>query len=285
MTSQWALANALVRFTTGLVHANLVIATAATGVAITTITVASLPFEGLPLAFVFVATWFAYTANRFTDRAEDRRNLPGRTRFIDRYGRLLLSAGALAYLLLLVVVARLEPWMLPIAVVPIVAIGIYATGAAGRYFFVKNGFVGATWAAIPLGLGIYYGRHSDPAVLVAALFMFVLLSTAAAIFDIKDRAGDRSTGTRTAPVLYGPRRTRQAAIAMLVLLIPSVGLAVLFVRTEFVLFGIYIAYLLIAIPFATADRGPLYYGLIIDSEHIVVGALAALLRIGYGGMG
>lgn len=267
------------RFGGGLVHSNLVIAAAATGVGVTTIGVASLPFEALPLLFVFVASWFAYTANRFTDRSTDRRNLPDRARFIDRYGRGILLFASLGYLGMVALVARLEPWMLPVAVVPPIAIAAYATGLASRHFAIKNGLVGLAWAAIPLGLGRYYGVLTDPAVLVHAATVFVFLAIAAAVFDIKDIEGDRVAGSRTLPVLVGPDRTRRFAMFGVAIMAVPISLASVTVSLRLAVLGVYLAYLLVAIPFADPDRGPLYYGLVIDGEHVLVGGIAWMLWV------
>ncbi len=278
---EWYLVSSGGRFiATSLVHSNLLIAFAATGVAVTTIAVAELPFEALPVLFVLGATWFAYTVNRFTDRKEDQRNLPERTAFIDRYGYSLFAITAIVYVCLLGIVAWWEPRMLPVAILPALAIGLYATGMMARFFLIKNGFVGAVWAAIPLGLASYYHVLRTPEILLIASFIFVLISVAAALFDIKDIAGDRAVGCRTLPILVGPRRTRQLALGVIIMLVPVIGMATIMVSFRFVVFGLYVVYFLLAIPFASPDRGPLYYGLVIDGEHVLVGAVAMLLWIG-----
>lgn len=273
--SSWA--PSWVTFLSALVHSNLIIAGAATAVAVTTIILAELPVDWLPLVFVFIATWFAYTLNRFTDRVEDVRNLPGRVAFIDRYGRWMLGLGVTGYLGLLVVVAAWEPWMLPIGILPGVAIGLYATDAATRYFPLKNGFVGLVWAMIPLGMGSYYGRPGDPAILVIAVVIMIAITTAAAIFDIKDIVGDRAAGSQTLPVLVGWKRTRYFAVLGIATSVPIVVWASLAVTSRLVVLGVYVGYLAPMFLLARPDRGPLYYGLCVDGEHLLVAMVAVIL--------
>ena len=70
-----------------LVHSNLYISASATGVALTTVLLADLRVDTLPLFIVFSVTFFIYSLNRVTDLAEDEQNVPSRARFTKRYGR------------------------------------------------------------------------------------------------------------------------------------------------------------------------------------------------------
>lgn len=254
-----------------LIHANVVIAVAGAGVTITASWVVGHPFAPLPVAVGFAAVMLAYTINRFTDRVADHHNVPGRAAFVSRHGRLLVSVAAVAYGGVVVITAFRSPRLLPVLLLPpVLAIG-YAVPWVRRFPFVKNAVVGACWAAIPLGVGVYYGHIGTDIILVAAL-IGVLLTIAAMIFDIKDVDGDRHVGTRTIPTRIGPARTRLVALVSLLGLLPAVVVAVLVVSPRFAVFGVYVAYLLLAVPFAGSERGPLYYGGVIDGEHIVVAA-------------
>lgn len=259
-----------------LVHSNLLVAMAATGVAVTTLGVLSLPVDPIPLAFVFVATLFGYTVNRFTDRAADAQNVPDRAAFVEAYGEPLLGIAGLGYLGGIAVTAAWWPSILPVALVPGIATALYATDAK-RVFLVKNGLVGLTWACIPLGLGLYYGRPADPGILSMAAVIGALIGIAAVVFDIKDIAGDRAVGTRTLPVVVGPRSTRRLAAAATVCVIPLILIPAAIVSWRFLALLAYPAYLLAYLPFASTGRGALFYGLVVDGEHVAVGVLVALL--------
>lgn len=154
LTGEFVATQRIQRFARTVVHSNVLVAAAATGVGITTFAIAQLPVEFLPLGVVFVATWFAYTVNRFTDCVEDLHNLPGRRHFLDQYGRWMLWSGVLSYLFLLRLGMVIEREMLPIAPLPAIAIGVDSTGAGVKTFALKNGLVGTVWESTPLGLGI-----------------------------------------------------------------------------------------------------------------------------------
>lgn len=260
-----------------LVHGNVVIALAATGVALTTVAIAGLPLEPLPMGFVFVATLFAYTLNRLGDRTEDAANLPGRTAFMDAYGRYLVAFAAAGYLCGIVAIAWWRPYLLAGALVPAIAAWLYSSGRVKRVLLGKNLFVGCMWAGIPLGLGVFYGRVADPTILVVAGVIVVLLSSAAAIFDIKDIAGDRATGNRTLPVVVGVERTRHLAMGTVLAVLPVVLVAGVVLSPRLWLLLGYIVYVGTYIPFAHPGRGVLFYGLVVDGEHVLIGAVAGLL--------
>jgi 4-hydroxybenzoate polyprenyltransferase len=271
--------DALGLFVTGaelLVHSNLFIAVSATSVAVTTVLVADLSIEAVPLFIVFAATLFVYSFNRITDLAEDEENLPRRARFTRRYGRVLFVAGLVLYAVALVAAFALELPGAPFVVLPVVVGGVYSVGRAKRVLVVKNLVVGLAWGAIPLGVGGYDGALRDAEVRVIAAFFAVTLTVAAALFDIKDIEGDRREGIRTVPNVYGPRATRLASAAVFVAVVPVVVAASVAVSTDLsVLLG-HLAYVIGYTPFATRDRGALFYGLVVDGEHIFLAVVTSL---------
>ena len=260
-----------------LVHSNFLIALAATGVAVTTMAVLSYPLDPLPLAFVFVAAMFGYTVNRFTDRAVDAYNLPERAAFIDQFGRRGLAISGVGFIGAITATALYVPHMLPVALLPLAVAVIYSTSFVDRYFFCKNGLVGLVWAAIPIGMGSYFGTGITWELGVFAALIFLFLTAAAILFDIKDIAGDQVVGCRTLPVCVGAANARRLAAGLLILSVPLILLAAAHFHQHFYLLLGYPGYLLATIPFASQERGTLFYGLIIDGEHIVVAGIAIFL--------
>ena len=264
-----------------LVHSNVFVSVATTSVAITTAVLANLPFELLPLFVVFAATMFVYTLNRLTDLAEDEQNVPGRAAFTRRYGRAWLGLGVVLYVgavvLALVSGVRGAPFLLA----PVAAIFVYSVAGAKRVLLVKNLVVGASWGAIPVWMGVYYGTVAS--VEIAFLFGYVtaMITIAAAIFDIKDVEGDRAEGIRTVPNVYSPRVTRQAAalatVAIAAVVVAAVAAAL--VPPRFLALLALNAYVLAYVPFATLDRGPLYYGFVVDGEHVFLAAVVVGLDL------
>lgn len=264
-----------------LVHSNLFISIAATGVALSTTLLAGRSPEFPPLFIVFAATLFVYSLNRLTDIEEDVRNVPGRAAFTDRYGRLFFAGGALLYLGAVTGAFLLGLSGAPFLVLPIVVAALYSLLRVKQLLLVKNLIVGVSWGIIPLGVGVYYGIVRTPEILVSSGFFTVTLTVAAAVFDIKDIEGDRREGIRTVPIVFGPRMTRVGAtVATIAVGAVVVGIvAAEIVPRTFLVFLAFLAYVAAYIPFATEDRGPLFYGFVIDGEHVFLAILVIAMEI------
>lgn len=258
-----------------LVHSNLFISLATMSVVVTTVLLADLPLEVLPFFIVFAATLFVYTVNRFTDLEEDEENVPDRAAFTKRYGWFWLTLGVGCYVAAIVVAVVLG---LPGAVymlLPLVVAVLYSMGGIKRLFLVKNVFVGLAWGAIPLGVGYYYEQLWTLEILVIAGYVTAMITVAAVIFDVKDIPGDREEGIATVPNTLGTAATRRYSQAA------NVGIAAAVVALvvgtalplEFLALLAMNGYVAGYIPFATPDRGPLYYGFVVDGEHVFLAAV------------
>nr|WP_254765127.1 UbiA family prenyltransferase [Natrinema marinum] len=268
---------AVLRF---LVHSNLFISLSTVSVAVTTVRLAGLPLEPLPLFIVFAATMFVYTVNRFTDLEEDERNVPRRAAFTKRYGRLWLAAGVALYVAAIGLAVAVG---LPGAVymfLPLAVVLLYSVGGVKQIFLVKNLVVGFAWGAIPLGVGYYYDRLASVEVLFVFAYVTVMITIAAVIFDVKDIEGDRAENIPTVPNLFGPQATRRASIVATVAV--AVGVVAFIangvVPAEFLVVLAMNVYVCAYIPFATPDRGPLYYGFVVDGEHVFLAAVVLALE-------
>ena len=266
---------------TFLVHSNLFISTAATGVALSTMLLTELRPDPLALAIVFAATFFVYSLNRLTDIEEDFRNVPDRAAFTDRYGVPFFVAGVALYLGAIAAAFRLGIAGAPFLLLPAVVAGLYSLARVKRILLIKNLIVGLSWGIIPLGVGVYYGVVRSPEILVSFGFFTVTLTVAAAVFDIKDIDGDRAAGIRTVPTAFGPRVTRLGALAVTVTVaIATVALVVTgTVPRRFLVFLGFLAYVAGYIPFASEDRGPLFYGFVIDGEHLFLTGLVIVMEL------
>ena len=258
-----------------LVHSNLFISLAATSVALSTTLLVGLDPEPVPLFIVFSATLFVYSLNRITDIEEDRENVPGRAAFTERYGRGLLAVGVALYLLAVGVGVALGLPGAPFLALPAVAAACYSLFRVKRLLLVKNLIVGVSWGIVPLGVGVYYRIGVTTPVLVMSVVVTVMLTVAAAIFDIKDIEGDRAEGIRTAPIVFGPGATRRGALFVTVAVAVAVVGAVAggIVPGRFLLLVGFLAYVAAYVPFATRDRGALFYGFVVDGEHVFLAAL------------
>ncbi|MXV60724.1 prenyltransferase [Natronorubrum sp. JWXQ-INN-674] len=263
-----------------LVHSNCFISLATMSVVITTVILTELSVEPLPLFIVFAATLFVYTVNRFTDLEEDEENVPDRASFTKRYGRHLLALGVGCYVAAIgITVIRGLPGAIYL-LLPLVVAALYSLGGVKQLFLVKNVFVGLAWGLIPLGVGYYYQQLWSLEILVMTGYVTAMITIAAVIFDIKDIPGDREEGIATVPNRFGPRSTRRysqaanvAVAAVVIALVVGTGLSHAFLAL-LAMNGYVAAY----IPFATPDRGPLYYGFVVDGEHVFLAVVTLALE-------
>lgn len=263
-----------------LVHSNLWISLAAVSVLATTIVLAGLPFDPLPFFIVFAVTLFVYTVNRFADLEEDEENVPRRAAFIKQYGWYWLVLGAGLYFAAIGVALALSLPGVGFLLIPLVVALLYSVGGIKQLFVVKNCFVGLAWGLIPLGVGFYYGRLWTVEILFLAAHITAMITIAAVIFDIKDIAGDQAEGIPTVPNRYGPRLTRLLTqVANLLVAVIVVGFVAggLLAPTFLILLAFH-GYIGCYIPFATRTRGPLFYGFVVDGEHIFLAALVLALE-------
>lgn len=264
-----------------LVHSNLLISLSATGVAVSTMLLADLPLDLLPLGTVFAVTLFVYSFNRLADRSEDMQNLSDRTAFVGRYGRVLLAAGVILYLAASgIALARGVPGTPALAIPAAVAV-LYSVVGVKRILLVKNLLVGLSWGLIPLGVGVYHDVLWTVDILFMALFTTAVLTIAAAVFDIKDIEGDRAEGIRTIPIVLGVDRTRYlaaAASATVGLVVAGLLLAGVLSARYTVLFGL-VGYVAGYSMLARQDRTSLFYGFVIDVEQTLLALLLLAIEL------
>ncbi|QLG47965.1 UbiA family prenyltransferase [Natrinema halophilum] len=276
--TQWVSSIAAVlRF---LVHSNLFISLATVSVVVTTVFLADLPLEPLPLFIVFAVTMFVYTVNRFTDLEEDEQNVPRRAAFTKRYGRIWLALGVGLYGIAIGIAVAFGLAGAIYMLLPLAVVVLYSVGGVKQIFLVKNLVVGLAWGAIPLGVGYYYERLGTLEIQFLFVYVTVMITIAAVIFDVKDIEGDQEEGIPTVPNLFGPRVTRivslVATIVVAVVVVALVASGV--IPTEFLVVLAMNAYVCAYIPFASPDLGPLYYGFVVDGEHVFLAVVVAALE-------
>lgn len=264
-----------------LVYSNLFVATAATCVALTTTLLADLQPEPLPLFIVFGAAMFVYSVDRVADVESDERTAPRRASFLRSRGWLWLALGIGLYLAGVGTAAVLSVPYAELLAIPVGVVFAYSLAGAKRLLLLKNLLVGLSWALIPLGVGVYYGALRSAEVLSLAGVVFATVTAAAALFDVRDLQSDRVEGVRTVPLVVGPRRTRIGAavttVGVAVCVVAAVGLDVL--PASFLLLLAYLGYVLAYVPFATPERGSLFYGFVIDGEHVFLAAVVVAAEL------
>ncbi|ELY57414.1 UbiA family prenyltransferase [Natronolimnohabitans innermongolicus] len=271
----------LERFLRLLVHSNLFISLSTMSVVLTTVVLADLPLEALPLFIVFAATLFVYTVNRFTDLEEDEANVPDRASFTKRYGRYLLALGVGLYVgAIAIAITQGLPGAIYL-LLPLVVAVLYSVGGIKQLFLLKNGFVGLAWGAIPLGVGYYYDQLWTLEILTITGYVTAMITVAAVVFDVKDIEGDRQEGIATVPNTLGVAATRRYAQAANVAIAVAVVAVVLGTDLPLAFCSLLAmnAYVACYIPFARPEYGPLYYGFVIDGEHVFLAAVVVALEL------
>lgn len=258
-----------------LVHSNVFISLSATSVALSTILLANLAVDPVPLFIVFAVTMFVYSYNRIADFAEDKQNIPGRASFVQRYGKGLLAIGVVLYALATAIAIVEGIPGAPAMAIPLAVAVLYSVCGLKKVLLVKNLLVGLSWGLIPLGVGVYYGELRTVDVLFMAGFVTAMLTIAAAVFDIKDIEGDSAAGIDTLPVRYDAAFTRRIAVgATIAVSLAVVGLVVAgALGRTYLLLLVFTAYVAAYSLVATPDRGPLFYGFVVDGEHILLALL------------
>jgi len=173
----------------------------------------------LPVATTLGLVVFSvYNLNRKTDEAEDALNHASRHRITSSFSRPLLIMAVAAYAAALCIAAGSGIAALGVAILPLIAGGVYSLpflpGASGyrrlkEIPVCKNLVVsfawGFTFSLLPVTmLGIEAGSAS----LLVFIFIFCWTFIASVIPDVRDRAGDATTGVLTIPVLCGVEGTR-----------------------------------------------------------------------------
>ncbi|ELY98574.1 prenyltransferase [Natrialba chahannaoensis JCM 10990] len=262
------------------VHSNLFISLATMSVVVTTALLTGLPIEALPLFIVFAVTMFVYTVNRLTDLAEDEENMPDRAALTRQYGRLWLAVGAGLYLLAIVAAVAAGVPGAGYMLIPLLIAVAYSSGLK-QVFLVKNVVVGLAWGLLPLGVGYYYQQLWTVEILFLAGYVTAMITVAAVIFDLKDITGDREEGIATVPNVFGPRWTRIGAQVANVIIAAAVVALVLsgVLSSRFLVVLAMNAYVGVYIPFADPDYGPLYYGFIVDGEHVFLAAVVCVFEL------
>ncbi len=185
-----------------------------------------LPFDLRPYLLVFFSALFVYNLDHIKDRKVE--GIP------DRYSEVFFQRPAVLILMVAAGVAMgltvsMAPERAKWAFGFFISIGLLyglpivpaRSGGAWRMLRLKEipgvkawlVALAITVAGVLLPLG-WSGRPMDTQAWHLAVFMFVFIASAAHMCDVRDVDSDRRAGVRTLPVQAGVRRTKQAIIAM-----------------------------------------------------------------------
>lgn len=264
-----------------LVFSNLITAVGSAGIAFTTLILADLPLLGGPVFIAFTMPLFVYTVNRFTDREEDEQTVPHRVAFIRTYGTALLAVSSILYLggLWLAQARNFETVIF--TTFPVVIGLVYSVSRLKYILFVKDVIVGLSWGMIPLLVAAYAAHPWTHEILLLALFFSSMITVSTIVFDVKDIEGDRAAGIRTLPNVYGLRWTQLFCHALNGSVALGLGSLVLsgVIPSEFVVLMVVNLHVFGYLFLADPDRGPLYYGGIVEGEYLILTIIVGGLHL------
>jgi len=176
----------------------------------------------------FLTAFSIYNLNRKTDEDEDAINQQDRFAFTKRYERYLFIGSLLSLLVAMVLSATAGIPSLLATAAPFICGFLYSYRWIPKRLSyrrlkeipaVKNIVVGFSWAVLLAFLPVFL-NHGTPDSRTAVTFVLFFMwgFMASLIPDIRDRAGDASSGVRTIPVLFGYERTKTILTRVLLLL-------------------------------------------------------------------
>jgi len=157
---------------------------------------------------VFLVVFSTYSLNKFTDMKEDEINMPERVKFISHRKRIVLLSALSAYSLSILLTFQVNPYAIPIVVIPLITNFIYGLKLIPRIPrlkdipIMKNVFVALSWASVVVLLP-ESGNISSSNEFTVVIFYFILVKCFinTVLFDIRDVEGDRAMGVETIPVI------------------------------------------------------------------------------------
>jgi len=231
---------------------------------------------------VFLISFSVYSLDKIADLDKDVLNVPERKRFLYSRKKMIFALAITAYLAAATMAFIDNPIALPLIFLPFLANAFYGTKLVPwlprlkDIPVMKNVVVAVTWALITTLLP---GSHISgwPNLQIALVFYFLLVKTFidTVLYDIRDVVGDRASGVRTMPVLFGERQTVVILLALNSTLLPWLAFSEYAIRPlalALTIYGyVYIIYL-------RKRRNPQVLDILVEGEWMM--ATAALVLFG-----
>ena len=176
------------------------------------------------LLAAFFLTLTIYNLNKLTDIKEDSINLPERAKFIQKNKNLIICIPILSYATALLLAFLQNPFSIFLILFPLCTGVLYSIkilnfrlkDITGLKNIVIALSCASTFAFLPLAVSL---RNLAMIVLVF-YFIFVKILGNSVLFDVRDIEGDRISGVRTIPVVFGRHKTKNLLLILNSTLIP-----------------------------------------------------------------
>ena len=176
------------------------------------------------LLAAFFLTFTVYNLNKLSDIKEDSINLPERARFISKNKKFITYVTIISYLAALSL-SFLQNFLATFVILFPFCIGLIYSIKLSNFrlkdiLAVKNIVVALPWAVMGtfLPLAVLYTVLTK--IMLIFYFFFIRLFINTVLFDVRDIEGDRMSGVRTIPVVFGRQKTKTLLFSLNSTLIP-----------------------------------------------------------------
>jgi 4-hydroxybenzoate polyprenyltransferase len=164
------------------------------------------------LAASFLGVFSVYNLNKVTDRKEDRINRPDQSsKSATRY----VAASIVTMILSLVLAATVSLSAFLILLTPIVVGVLYSVRVSPslprlkEVVGAKSVLVAFSWSLYGAFLPLTLQGSNWPNIALVFTYIFFQVIINTILFDFLDTKGDRDSGIRTLPILFGPEKTKK----------------------------------------------------------------------------
>ena len=182
----------------------------------------------------FLMTFFIYGLNKLTDINEDAINTPERAKLIKKIEPIFKFSLVSSFILALLLSSLANFLALPILLFPLVSGTLYSV----KFFpnlprlkdilGVKNIIIALAWAICSTLLPAIFLPEKRYIAIIAVFYLFFLKGFInAVLFDIRDIEGDRISGVRTIPVVFGRQKTKNLLLILSSTFIPWLAVSYL----------------------------------------------------------
>jgi 4-hydroxybenzoate polyprenyltransferase len=177
----------------------------------------------LPLAAFFL-TLTIYNLNKLTDIKEDSINLPKRAEFIQENKNFVIYIAIFSYVVALLLAFLCNPFALFLILLPLCTGVLYSIKISNFRLKditgIKNFIIALSCSSTFTFLPLAVSFRNLAIIMLVFYFIFVKILANSVLFDVRDIEGDRISGVRTIPVVFGKHKTKNLLLILNSTLIP-----------------------------------------------------------------
>ena len=169
-------------------------------------------------------TFAVYNLNKLTDLKEDSVNVPERAGFIEKNKHCVIWAAIVSYIAALSLSFLQNPFAIFIILFPFCTGIVYSIKISSFRLKditgIKNITIALSWTVIGTFLPLAISFRDFIVILLIFYFFFIKCFLNAVLFDVRDIEGDRMSGVKTIPVVFGREKTKNLLLILNSTLIP-----------------------------------------------------------------